>query len=506
MRFMACILVLAAAMQLDSCQSPKTAARGSHVSLMAAGNLNNLDVLQVAGADGFRYWRRDARGAWIDGGAGEGSAAAIAAWHEDMLVFFDTGRYGRFGLKETTVYPSPVPAWTPVAACTDGLAAEVFGWNASGEPILARSDGDKWTWERIETDLTRDRAKDVRLVRFSGRPYLVWREEAEPLMEKSAATNWRVRFVYKDGGRWRPVTSRLVIASAPQVASDGDRLIFMYQKPGETAWTLASYLTSDEDWHETVQVSGEVPAGGPLVLARQGSQFFVVALVGGKPHVAALDPATGRLGTLAPPAVEQASAAADPVSTQNLVVLIGLGLVALVLLAVGWQRSRMAAVALPPGAVAAASLVRRAIACSVDYVFITVLCLGGLSVFSPEFRARLATPAGLTPEDMNNLFYLSTLQFLYFIACEMAFARTLGKRIMGLKIVHENGGRASVFQALLRNLLRPIDYMPGLYLLGLAMIVMGPRPQRLGDRLARTLVVRDTAAPAPSDPPVAPRP
>ena len=77
----------------------------------------------------------------------------------------------------------------------------------------------------------------------------------------------------------------------------------------------------------------------------------------------------------------------------------------------------------------------------------------------------------------------------------MAFSRTLGKRIMGLKVVHENGGRASPGQLLVRNLLRPIDLMPGLYILGMALVLMGPRPQRLGDRLARTLVVT-----APADP------
>ena len=265
---------------------------------MVAGNLNNLDVVEVTGPGEFRFWRRDARGAWTDGGTGEGDAAAIAAWREDLLVFFDTGRYAQFGLKETRVWPSPVPAWTPAAACEDGLAAEAFGWNASGEPILARDDGGKWTWQRVEADLVRDRARDVRLVHFAGRPYLVWREEAEPLLEKTAPTAWRVRFIYKEGGRWQPVTSRLAIASAPLVASDGQRLIFLYQKPGEgAAWTLASYLVSDEDWHETGAVSGTVPAG-PVALARQGSQFFLVVLADGEPQVAPLDPTTGRRGPL----------------------------------------------------------------------------------------------------------------------------------------------------------------------------------------------------------------
>ena len=359
MRFMAGILVLAAMAQLDSCQPPKAGARPHRPSIMAAGNLNNLDVVEVTGPGEFRFWRRDARGAWTDGGTGEGDAATIAAWREDLLVFFDTGRYAQFGLKETRVWPSPVPAWTPVAACEDGLAAEAFGWNASGEPILARSDGGKWTWQRVEADLVRDRARDVRLVHFAGRPYLVWREEAEPLLEKTAPTAWRVRFIYREGGRWQPVTSRLVIASAPLVASDGERLIFLYQKPGEGAvWTLASYLVSDEDWHETGAVSGKVPAG-PVALARQGRQFFVVVLADGEPQVAPLDAATGRLGPLAPPAVEKA-AAPDEVTTSNLAMMLAMGLVAITLLVLGWRQGRSgasvaAAPAVPAGVAAAPS-------------------------------------------------------------------------------------------------------------------------------------------------------
>ena len=271
---------------------------------------------------------------------------AVAAWREDLLAFFDTGRYALFGLAETKVFPSPVPAWMPVAACEDGLAAEAFGWNASGEPVLARYEDGKWAWQRVEADLSRNLAKDVRLVHFAGRPYVVWREEAEPILEKSSPAVCRVRFVYKEGGRWRPVTSRLLVTSAPLVASDGQSLIFLYQKPAEgplrpAAWTLASYLTSDEDWHETGPVTGAVPAG-PIALARQGSQFFVAVLADAGVQVAALDPATGRLADFAPPAVEKAAAPGD-LSAGGLAMMLAMALLAVLLLALSWLRTRAAA-------------------------------------------------------------------------------------------------------------------------------------------------------------------
>ena len=129
-----------------------------------------------------------------------------------------------------------------------------------------------------------------------------------------------------------------------------------------------------------------------------------------------------------------------------------------------------------------------------------MLWLGGLAVFSADFRAHLTTPPTPSPQDMKDLLLLSGALFLYFIVCEMAFGRTLGKRLMGLTVVHENGGRASLGQLFIRNLLRPIDLMPGAYILGMALVLMGPRPQRLGDRLARTLVVTAPAGPLPESP------
>jgi uncharacterized RDD family membrane protein YckC len=43
---------------------------------------------------------------------------------------------------------------------------------------------------------------------------------------------------------------------------------------------------------------------------------------------------------------------------------------------------------------------------------------------------------------------------------------------------------------LVRNVARLVDEMPFFYLLGLVSILIGPRGQRVGDRFARTLVVR----------------
>lgn len=75
--------------------------------------------------------------------------------------------------------------------------------------------------------------------------------------------------------------------------------------------------------------------------------------------------------------------------------------------------------------------------------------------------------------------------------------QTLGKRLLGLRVMDDRGLRLHVPQILVRNLLRPVDLLPGFYLVGGAAMLCGPRAQRLGDLAAGTVVVRAGRAPAP---------
>jgi len=83
------------------------------------------------------------------------------------------------------------------------------------------------------------------------------------------------------------------------------------------------------------------------------------------------------------------------------------------------------------------------------------------------------------------------LSFLYYFAAEAATGRTLGKAALGLRVRSADGSRARPAQILGRTLLRVVDSLPFLYLVGLISIVAsGDRRQRLGDLAARTQVVR----------------
>jgi uncharacterized RDD family membrane protein YckC len=82
------------------------------------------------------------------------------------------------------------------------------------------------------------------------------------------------------------------------------------------------------------------------------------------------------------------------------------------------------------------------------------------------------------------------ITFAYFIACEGATGQTLGKRLLGIRVVSADGGSASWGQVTVRTLLRIVDALPVLYIVGLVTaLATGERRQRVGDLAARTQVV-----------------
>jgi uncharacterized RDD family membrane protein YckC len=79
----------------------------------------------------------------------------------------------------------------------------------------------------------------------------------------------------------------------------------------------------------------------------------------------------------------------------------------------------------------------------------------------------------------------------YFMALEWIFrGQTLGKRVMKLRVVDADGLRLRFFQIVIRNLLRAVDMLPGLYTVGGIALLLSPKLQRLGDIAANTIVIR----------------
>ena len=492
-------LVLAAALVAAGCEYPAPEQAAPASPLAASGNENNLYVVaaEVGGEPAFRYAQRDAAGAWPRAlsGEGRGTPAALAAWREQLLVFFPTGRYGLFGPSAPIIYPSPVPAWTPVAACEDGLAADAFGWDKAGDPIHARFENGQWEGRRMQVVIETAKVRDPAAVRFRDRLYLVWREEVPTFSGPSA--DQRVAFAYKKEDRWHRVLSRLRVASAPLVAAAGDDLVCLYRKPAGTnegPWTLATYATADEDFHEAGELGDAIPPG-PVAIARQGGKLYLLVAPAEGPKIATLDVRAVKVGDFLP--VPMGEPSGEPAGNERAIRLaVMAAMFAGVILLLVWRSRRererqadaVAAEAPPP---LGASLVRRGAALAIDYVLIALFLAPFILAVDPDLPVRFlrGEPVPWQKMAMMELVRLG-LVVLYFTVAEGATGRTLGKAILGIEVRGENGGAITWKQSVVRNVTRLVDEMPIFYLLGLASILIGPRRQRVGDRFARTLVVR----------------
>ncbi len=82
------------------------------------------------------------------------------------------------------------------------------------------------------------------------------------------------------------------------------------------------------------------------------------------------------------------------------------------------------------------------------------------------------------------------LTFAYFTYFEGSYGQTLGKKLLGLVVVTEDGGDCELGDAVVRNLLRFVDALPFAYLVGAVVIFISDEDQRLGDLAADTVVAR----------------
>jgi uncharacterized RDD family membrane protein YckC len=91
----------------------------------------------------------------------------------------------------------------------------------------------------------------------------------------------------------------------------------------------------------------------------------------------------------------------------------------------------------------------------------------------------------------------------YFIIFEWLWnGQTPGKRLLKLRVIREDGRPLTLWEAIARNLLRIFDAVPGfvvpVYSVGLIVIFLSSRDQRVGDIFAGTVVIRERLDEAPT--------
>lgn len=161
---------------------------------------------------------------------------------------------------------------------------------------------------------------------------------------------------------------------------------------------------------------------------------------------------------------------------------------------------------------ALASIGNRFLAVAIDhfiqYLSIFLISWFALSLAGSGFNEVVDAPDRLFTEMPKwTIAVLIVVLFLifagYFIAFEWLWnGQTPGKRLLKLRVIRDDGRPLTLWEAIARNLLRIGDAVPGfivpIYSVGLIVIFLSGRDQRLGDIFAGTVVIRERTDEAPT--------
>ncbi len=90
------------------------------------------------------------------------------------------------------------------------------------------------------------------------------------------------------------------------------------------------------------------------------------------------------------------------------------------------------------------------------------------------------------------LLFLFGFVFAYYAGLELLWdGRTVGKRVLKLRVLRDDGTPVDTAAVLARTVVRLVDFLPVGYLVGLVSMVVDGRARRLGDIVGGTIVVRE---------------
>ena len=165
-----------------------------------------------------------------------------------------------------------------------------------------------------------------------------------------------------------------------------------------------------------------------------------------------------------------------------------------------------------PLAFALASIGNRFLAAAIDHAiqytaivlvvwtFLTIANIDLMGSPDPKSRSFADLPNWTIAVMIICLFLLFTGYFILFES--LWDGQTPGKRLLGLRVIREDGRPVTLWEAIARNLLRIFDSVPGffvpVYSVGLIVIFLSTRDQRVGDIFAGTVVIRERSDQAPT--------
>ena len=136
------------------------------------------------------------------------------------------------------------------------------------------------------------------------------------------------------------------------------------------------------------------------------------------------------------------------------------------------------------------AVIRRGIAWALDILFLSVFFVPTTYLYSGKWIMGPEEHLWGISDPICIVFLF--IIFAYLILMEAYVGWTVGKRILGMKVVDGSGNKIGLSKSVIRNLLRFVDGLPALNILGIILIISSPEGQRFGDRIAKTFVTEST--------------
>lgn len=155
---------------------------------------------------------------------------------------------------------------------------------------------------------------------------------------------------------------------------------------------------------------------------------------------------------------------------------------------------------------------RRLIALSLDFLLQYIYLVIAFKIYVNLLLNNI------TEISLENISWIQVIiltpAFLYPLFCELTMSgQSIGKKLMRIQVVNENGGKASISQVLIRFLLNPVNYFIlayflyrpfflaalGFLVVDLVIAVVTKKFQRTGDILAHTILIKTNPKGSVSD-------
>jgi uncharacterized RDD family membrane protein YckC len=136
-----------------------------------------------------------------------------------------------------------------------------------------------------------------------------------------------------------------------------------------------------------------------------------------------------------------------------------------------------------------ASKFSRWLACFIDYLIYTLI-VGCIVYFNHHHTIN---SFGINRELFSYIYAISIFAIPWFVILPayetFNKGQTIGKAIFGIKVLNDDGSKLDLASSFVRHLFDVIDFLPFAGLVGLATAAGSKQAQRIGDRIAGTIVV-----------------